>query len=115
MSNVVLIAAVEAEEAARAAGGTLKERLTAAMRAVQGHWLATREEDQFNAAFVGTARTCDDEEHTRLAAEMERMKTLEAVLSGVPVDWDAVEAQGGSDRPKPLGAMAIWLSVRDGS
>lgn len=107
VSNSVLIAAVEAESAARDAGNApLEDRARAAMRATRGHWLATREDDQFLAACEGLARVCSPEEVERIAAELRAQQALAAILSGVPVDLDAAVAQ--REEHEPIGLMLLW-------
>lgn len=115
-SNVVLIAAVEAEGAAKAAGGTLENRLRAAMEATASHWMATNEADQFNAAMEGTARTCDDEDLERMQAEMRRLQALEAMLSGGPfVDFEKIADAVEAETAEPIGAQKMWREVKAGA
>jgi hypothetical protein len=115
VNNIVLIAAVKAEEAARAAGDVpLEDRARAAMRAVQNHWLATKEEDQFLAACEGLARTVTAEERERIEDDLHRLNKvgalLQALQAGVPVDIEAMAA----DTPppeNPLGLRRLWTEV----
>lgn len=109
VSNIVLIAAVEAERAAKAAlesGAGLEDRARAAMGAVRGHWLATQELDQFSAACEGLARTSSPEEVERIEGDLKALQTLSAMMSGVPVDLDAALAD--HERHEPLGLMKLW-------
>ena len=115
MNNIVLIAAAEAETAAREAGGTLENRLRAAMGATARHWMATDEGDQFNAAMEGCARTCDPDEMERMLAEMRRLQRLEGLLSGLPVDAERIAADQEAETAEPLKATAMWREIKDGS
>lgn len=114
-SKIVLIAAVEAEHAAKDAGGTLENRLRAAMQATANHWMATDEGDQFNAAMEGCARTCDPDELERMEAEMRRLQRLSGLLSGLPLDWDQIAAEQEAETAEPIGAQKMWREVKDGA
>lgn len=114
MSNVVLIAAIEARSAVQAIpDASIEDRARAAMRAVQNHWMATREEDQFLAACEGLAQTATPEEFERIKDDLERQSkagaVLQALAAGVPVDFDAL------DVPEPaenhLGLRKLWEEV----
>lgn len=116
LSNSVLIASVEAEIAAKEAGGTLENRLRAAMQATATHWLVTDEGDQFSAAMEGCARTCDPDEMERMEAEVRRLQALQALLSGGPfVDFDKVAGAVEAETAERIGAQAMWREVKDGS
>lgn len=115
MNEIVLIAAVEAETAAKAAEDTtLEGRLRAAMQATANHWMATNEDDQFLAACEGTARVVDDEDRERIEASLRLLQTLSAAASGVPVDFDALLPDGAEDRPKPARLQPLWREVKHG-
>ena len=107
MNNIVLIAAVEAEHAARAAGDvSIEDRARAAMRATRNHWMATQEEDQFTAACEGLARTATPDELERIEADLRTQQALAAMLNGVPVDLEAALAARGE--VEPIGLMKLW-------
>lgn len=112
MSNIVMIAAVEAETAARAAGDvSIQDRATAAMKAVRHHWLATNEQEQFAAACEGLARVVTADERERIEADLRALQTLTAMLSGVPVDLDAALVE--REQHEPLGLMKLWHATAD--
>lgn len=114
MSNVVLIAAIEAQHAAeQAAGKPIENRARAAMKAVQHHWVCTSESDQFAAACEGLARTCSPDEVERIAAELRAGMALNALLSGVPVDIEAALAEKEAG-PEPIGLSKLWREVAHG-
>lgn len=113
MNNIVLFAAIDAETAAKTAGGTLENRLRAAMQATANHWMATNEEDQFNGAMQGCARTCDDAEREVLEAEIERLNLLSAMMSNVPVGIEAITARLEA-MPESIGAQKMWREVKHG-
>jgi hypothetical protein len=112
-SNVVLIAAQEAEEAARNASDTsLEGRLRAAMSCTVNHWLATNEDDQFMAACEGTARVVDDEERERIENSLRLLQGLSAAASGMPVDFKALLPEDGEER-LGIGLQPLWREIKD--
>lgn len=112
MNSAVAIAAVEAEDAARAlAGEPLEARLRAAMHAVANHWMARTDNEQFEAAMEGCARAASAEERVRLNAEIRRVNLLLVALSGVPLDADAVIAEQ-KNAQEPLGSLALWREAK---
>jgi hypothetical protein len=112
VSTLVMIAAVAAEHAARGAGGSLENRLRAAMVATKDSWVTTDESVRFGAALEGCARTCDAGELERIEAEIRRLQTIDALLAGVPVDMERVE-QARADAPEPVGTIKLWREVHD--
>lgn len=108
MDNVVLIAAVEADHAAETAGPTVEEKVKAAMKATRGHWMATREEDQFLAACEGAARHLGEDERARMVETIRIMNALGSAVSGVPVDFGALIPENEEDRIEPYPLRKWW-------
>lgn len=115
LSNIVLIAAMECEQAARALGddASLEDRARAAMRAAKGHWLAPADGDAFSAACEGLYRTANEEERERIEDDLGRAQKLNAMLAalqaGIPVDFEAMETP--ESREDPLSLNKIWRDL----
>lgn len=112
MNNLVLMAAVEAERAAKEAPPNLEDQLRAAMRAVQGHWALTNEDEQFLAACEGAGRVCTSENRERIETAMRFLQSLASAASGVPVDFGALVPADEEDRIEPAPLKRIWDEVR---
>lgn len=112
MDNVVLIAAQEAETAARGANPDLESQLRAAMTATSTHWLATKEDDQFLAACEGVARICEPEDKVRIESALRFLRSLASAASGVPVDFAALIPEDEEDRIEPAPLKRIWDEVK---
>lgn len=117
-NNIIALASIEAESAINEIPDlSLEERARAAFRAVHNHWLARQEEDQFLAACEALARSGSEEERERIIEELRRMKraaaTLNALMAGVPVDFETVEKEQDQDDPDfvPLDLRGIWREV----
>jgi hypothetical protein len=115
MDNLILIAAVDAEHAAKGTQGSLEDRLHAAMQATATHWMVTDEDSQFKAAVLGCRRTCDEDETERIDAELRRMQLLAGLMSGLPIDVDRLTAQMEAETAEPLAAQKMWREVKDGA
>lgn len=117
MSNVLMIAVAEARmavERAVAADPTLdlEGRLRAAFAVTRNHWMVTNEDERFRTGVGGVLVTATDAgEKARIEAELASLRALSAAMSGVPVDFGAVL----SDKPEPIGMLAIWREGREGS
>lgn len=99
------IAAAEARHAV-VATDSLENRFKAAMRATRGHWMATDENDQLYGAIGAVYATATEEEKLRITDELEHLKVLSAVLTGVPVNFEAV-----TPLENPIGIMSLWREV----
>lgn len=109
MSDVALrIAMTEAKAAVERAGDVaLEDRLRAAMKATYRHWMATDEDVQLRAALGGVLLACeDDAEKARLHAEIEQLRLLGAMLSGLPIDPEAIKPL-----EEPIGVVRLWREV----
>ncbi len=107
--NIAALVTMEAKTAVdRCGSDDLAERFAAACKVAQGHWMAPSEDDGFLGAVGALYELADEDERTRILAECESIKVMNAMLSGVPVDLDAIEAL-----EDPIGLMKIWRDVRD--
>lgn len=111
-SNVVLIAAADAEMAAQAAGPELEDKLRAAMQATASHWLTTNEDEQFLAACEGVARCCKAADRERIVVSLRLLQSLSAAVSGVPVDFARLVAKDEDERVEPAPLKRIWDEVK---
>lgn len=102
-------------------GATLTENLTAAMRAMKGHWLVTDEQQQFLCAVGGVMTFCgpDSAEWGRLEREVKNMKRLASMLTalqqGVPVDFVAMLKQvevENTEGFEPIGLQKMWRDLK---
>ena len=92
MSNIQAIVATEARHAAE--GETdLIERVKKCMAASVGHWITTDEEDQFAGALAAAMNLSEGDELEALEHAVKNLNNLSALLGGVPVDFDALEAR----------------------
>lgn len=102
--NTTLLALVATEcKAAAEKETTLEGRVTAAMKAAKNHWMVTDDNSQFQGAVAAIYELSDDETKERIKAEMDSLRYLSAMMSGVAVDFDAI--------PKlenPIGLMKSW-------
>lgn len=87
-----------------------ENRLKSAMKATIHHWLELDETEQFRAAIGTVLLTASDEEKERIAIEMKQMKAVEAMINGVPVDFEAIKKEQESYRP--IGLLGLWKKIR---
>lgn len=90
------------------------ERIRKAMRPVaNGHWMYVNDEDLcFRGAVAGVllAEETTDEEKKRLIFTLEQLRSMGAMMSGVPVDIEAVFANPEGIEPVPL--VKLWHEVK---
>jgi len=109
MNNGVLaIGAAECKGAAERET-TLEGRLTAAFRVAKDLWMTTDENEQFQSAVAAVHMLSSDEDKQRIESEMLQLRTLSALLSGVPVDLDAIKKS-----ENPIGLMKLWKAIKHG-
>lgn len=104
--SMILVFA-EAKAAAKDAPD-LDSRIQAAMKAAKNHWLTADENKQFGAAVAAIRDLSDDETKERIDEELRGLQALSALLSGVPVNMEAV-----SMATEPLGLMKIWKELKE--
>lgn len=118
------IAAQEAKAAVAWLPSTssIEDRLRAAMKVTKNHWMLTQlgknEGRELRAAVAGVLLHLGMEhaDSKRIIAEHQALAksgaVLEALLRGVPVDWDALIDQTEADAKfEPVGLLAIWKSL----
>lgn len=103
---VLIIAFIEAKEAAKNES-TLEGRLKAAMNATKDHWVLTDEDGRFRAAVGAALLLSDDDDQERITKEMAQLRTLSAVMSGVPINFEGIETI-----EKPIGLMKMWHDAK---
>lgn len=108
LPNNILIALIDIEQTVKIhEDEPLEDRLRAAMGTAKDHYMLRTDDEMVQAAMEGVARTADDAERTRLEEELERLNTLSAVLSGVPVDFGQV-----TEPENPIGVLKLWREVK---
>lgn len=106
MNEVILrIAAAEAESAIMALGddADLESRFRAAAASTKHNWMAPDEDTAFRAAIAALYISAPEEDQPRILEEAEALKIISAMLSGIPVDLDAVKMP-----ENPIGLMKLW-------
>lgn len=99
----VVKAAINAED-------SLEDRCRSAMRAAHSNGVVTDEDLQFKGAVAAVyAASTDADEKARIEVELKSLAVLSAAMSGVPVDFDAVEVP-----ENPIGLRVLWLEVTEG-
>lgn len=104
--NLLFLAMVAARQAIRPED-SLEDRCRAAMKGTYRHWMVTDEDTQFKAAVAAVyEQTSDEDERQRIKDELESLRDLAALLSGVNVDIEAI-------RPleNPIGLRNLWVEV----
>lgn len=111
MDNTVLIAINEIEsDISGLTGEAVEERLRAAMKSAQNHWLVTNEDAQFQAAVSAVLLNADDEEKERIEGALSVLRGLSAAFSGVPVDIVPLL----ENAPKnPIGLKKLWDEAKE--
>ena len=113
--NVILLVASVARTAAKDEADW-PARIEAAMKAAKddGSFFTMDEDEQFRGAIGGLlmlANELGDEDMTdRLTAEVDGIKVLNAMFSGIPVNLDAVKVPDN-----PLGLIQIWKKQSEGA
>lgn len=106
MSHTALYASIAAQEAHFSEWMNAEEIILEAMRAARKNWMTTNENELFGAAMILAYSKLSDADKPRLKASLDGLKALSAMVSGVPVDIEAViAAQEGID---PLPIIKLW-------
>ena len=108
MSVTHMIIATEAREACEAETD-LTERVKVAMRAAKDHWMKTNEEEQFKGALVAAMNVSTEEEKDIITRSLQPMKVLSAMMSGVPVNFEALE---GMDTDDLIPLQKLWHEIK---
>ncbi len=90
----------------------LDDMLRAAMKAMAQLWVSTDDDLRFRGAVGGVLMVLDERGDTEAAArinnELEALRSLSALLSGVPVDMERVAMP-----ENPIGLMKMWGKVKE--
>ena len=112
MDPVLAIACHEARREAEKVT-SLEDMLRAAMKAMTALWLSTDDDLRFRGAVGGVLMVLDErgdtEASARINSELEALRSLSALLSGVPVDMGRVAMP-----ENPIGLMKLWGEVKEG-
>ncbi len=112
--NEMVVSIVAAEcRSACAKEPDLVERIKKAMRqVVHEHWAATDEDARFRgavaAAYADPLTTEEDKQ--RITFTLKKMQALNAMLSGVQIDIDALTA--GLDEIEPIPLVSLWKDAK---
>jgi len=91
MSNTTLISLVAHEcRTACKDETTLEGRVAKAMKAAKHHWMVTDENEQFHGAVCAIYELSDEVTQERIKAELDSLRYLSALMSGVEVDIEKV-------------------------
>ena len=112
MSNDVNLAASLIEAEARDQiknAGSLEDKFKAAFKAAKNHWMFTDEDTRFRGAIgaVGISVGVESEHFEAIKREMASLNTLNAILSGVPVDFERLDTNY-----KPIGIIKLWQEMK---
>lgn len=90
MNNVTAIVTMELKEKVDPST-PLDERFRTAFVAARTHWLAPNADTRFAAGCEAVYASASEAERGRIEDELRALRTVDAMLSGVPVDMDQVE------------------------
>lgn len=114
MSTIRAIVATEAKHAAEGEADLIK-RVKKCMAASVGHWMATDEEDQFAGAVAAAMTLSEGDELEALDLSMKALNSISALLSGAPVDLDAITAAIEDTKKRGLPEiqlMKLWKEAK---
>jgi len=103
--TMLALVAAEGRGAVRAED-SLEDRCRAAMKACHRHWMVTDEDMQFRGAIAAVYESASADERERIEHELESLRDLSALLSGVPVAIEALAERAPSD---PIGLRRMWM------
>ena len=94
----------------------LEKRILKAMRPVaSGHWMFPSDDDLcFRGAIGGVllAAETTEEEKARILATLKSLRTVSAMMNGVPVDTDAA-FRDMEDGPKQVPLVKLWHEAKE--
>lgn len=102
----LMIGITEAQNAADE-HNKLEDKIDAAMNATINHWMILDEDKQFRAAVGGLILSVDEEIRERIKKEMESIRAMSAMMSGVPVDIEQVDVDF-----EFLGLLKRWKELK---
>lgn len=94
-----------------AAAETLEDKFKVAFTEASDYWMSADDDVRFKGGIgavmlhVGT----DSPEYKRITIELEQLKTLEAAMSGIPVDWE--QAPQLPDDFEVIGIIKLWKEI----
>lgn len=85
---------------------SLKEKVRAVFSVAKNHWMFTDNDIQFQAALAVILVNLDkdSEDYNKIELEISMLKALNAMLSGVPVDFGRVDIIDF----EPIGLLKMW-------
>lgn len=108
--TVAVIAAMIQSECRFSDGMTGEEIIKETFKKGKNHWMAHNESEAFNAAVVVAYAKMQGNDKTRMKASIDGVKAMNAVLSGVPVDIEAVLAMHEGIETFPL--LPMWKEIQ---
>src|SRR3989304_3571443 len=108
MSDVMLMIGVTEAKSAAERFTSLDEQIDAAMNTMRNHWMILDEDLQFRCAVGALLLIVDEPTRQSIKSELNALKALSALMSGVPVDIERVEVTENS-----LGLLKRWKTLRD--
>ena len=87
---------------------TLEDKFNISFKAAHNHWMFVDEDEQFKGAIGAVCLHATEEEKTRIMAELDSLRTLNAMLSGVSIDFSNVP-----DLENPIGITKMWKLTND--
>ena len=103
-----MIAVTEAEEAAKQEVD-LKDKIIAAMKVTEDHWMITDEDLRFKAAIAGAISAClSENSKERIIEEVNALSCLSTMLSGGSVDLSEIKMP-----ENPIGLMKLWMDIKE--
>jgi hypothetical protein len=107
---------IVAMECASACAGEpdLEQRFRKSMKAANGHWMVTNDQEQFKGAIGGVlmAKETTEEEKERINATVRALAAINALISGVPVDMDAM-VKRQEEGPEALPIVKWWHETKE--
>jgi len=104
--TILLIAITEAKEAAKNET-TLEGRLRVAMNTAKDFWMSTDDDLRFRAAIGAAMLLSDEPDKELITQELKQIRTLSAILNGVPVDLDAIKPLENA-----IGLIKMWGDIK---
>jgi len=108
MSDVMLALVMTSCQPVVRAEDSLEDRFRAAMKEASNHWMVLDRDVQFRGAIGAVYSAASEPEKARIDVELKAMKALNALLSGVPINFDALELPPDEER---LGLIRMWQEV----
>ena len=79
------------------------------MKATHDHWMVLDEDVQFRMAVGAVLLVAPEADREVLEGELKSLRIMSAIMSGVPVDMDAVTVP-----ENPFGILKLWQETRRG-